>query len=110
MPADLLHSLRWLVLLIWLVWIVVYWWGGIAILLVLLESLEANTTRLDTALLLIIIALGQILLWTGIPVCYGLLPVMGWAVRVPVAALGALLVGVGALGSTYCRYAMRGFW
>src|SRR5687767_6462838 len=108
MPIDLM-TIRCTALGIWALWILIYWWGGIAILLVLLESLEANRTRLDAVLLLIIMALAQIFLGTGVSVCYGL-PVMRWADNFPVAALGALLVLIGAVGSTYCRYAMRHLW
>src|SRR6186997_1247510 len=108
MPVDLM-TLRCGALTIWALWVLIYWWGGIAILLVLLESLEANRTRLDAVLLLIIMALAQPFLATGYLVCNSL-PVMRWADNLPVAALGFALVLIGALGSTYCRYAMRHLW
>src|SRR5688500_15452244 len=103
-------TLRWIVLSLWALWIIIYWWGGIAIVWVLLESLKAARTTLDTALLLIIMALGQVLIGTGVLISYGLVPVMQWADNLLVVSLGTLLVLIGVLGSTYCRYAMRDLW
>jgi protein-S-isoprenylcysteine O-methyltransferase Ste14 len=105
-----LDALRWLTLAIWLLWIVVYWWGGIYIVLTILQSIEEGNTPLDTALLLIILLLAQPFIGTGAAVITGVVRVMPWAEPVPVAILGALLVLIGSVGSTVCRYAMGRLW
>src|SRR5687767_10421473 len=102
--------LRLISLAIWFLWIVVYWWGGIYIVLTILQSIEESNTPLDTLLLLIILVLAQPFIGTGAAVVTGTVRVMPWADSVPVAAIGTLLVLIGAVGSTTCRYAMGRLW
>jgi len=90
-------------------WIIVYWWGGIAILITLLESLQANTP-LDTLLLLIIMGLGQILIGTGALVVQGSVGVLPFFDNSVTVGIGTLLTLLGAAGMTYCRYMMGHFW
>jgi protein-S-isoprenylcysteine O-methyltransferase Ste14 len=93
-----------------MVWIIVYWWGGIGILLTILESLHAATTRFDTLLLLIIIALGQIFIGTGVLIAQGSVRVLPFFDNVVAVGIGTLLTLIGAAGMTYCRYAMGRLW
>jgi protein-S-isoprenylcysteine O-methyltransferase Ste14 len=105
-----LDLLRLTSLALWFVWILVYWWGGIYIVLTILQSIEEANTPLDTVLLLVILVLAQPFIGTGATVIMGMVRVMQWADNIAVAAIGLLLVVIGAVGSTTCRYAMGRLW
>jgi len=106
----MLSVARWTTLAVWGVWVAIYWRGGIGLVSGLARSTHSSLSRYDTALIVGIVILSNVMLWTGYFMLRGRVA-DGWGVHGEwLVVLGTLLVGVGCVGTLYCRAQMGSLW
>jgi len=103
-------TIRWLSLAAWLIWLIVYWRGGVGLASSLARAFRTPASRRDALLILGIIVLSNVMLWTGYLIARGrieeqLLPCPEWLPKV-----GSVLIAIGAIGTLYCRRQLGGSW
>jgi protein-S-isoprenylcysteine O-methyltransferase Ste14 len=99
--------LRWLVLISWFFWILVYWRGGLAIAADILHALRQPPTRWDAALLIVMTAGTGVITLAILVGCLGWMETPGSS---PVTGFGTLLALSGIAGTFYCRHYLAQAW
>jgi len=101
---------RWLSLLIWFFWLILYWGIGVGLVSNFLRAFHSNRFFYDRYFIIGLVVLSNTILWSG----YGLLSGKispGLSFELPGMVLaGGPLVLVGALGTFWCRRQMRDSW
>lgn len=106
----MLDMTRWLTLLVFLFWLLVYWQGGFKILSDICSAIKNNVSRLDAFLLAALAALGLGMTVTVIGAVIKPIEMLGWGDVPVVAGLGFLLTLAGVVGTFYCRAVLGKFW
>ncbi len=105
-----LDLVYWIVLVAWLVWLLIYWRGGVGLVGGLKRSFHSSFFRYDGFLILGIVVFTTLQLWTGVRILLGRVVYPdGWSVLL-LALVGSLFVVVGALGTMMCRFQLGKFW
>jgi len=94
-------------LAIWVLWIIVYWQGGLKVLVDIRNSIRLSGYGEDTLALLVLSAASVLMMLTGVLNASTLL-----APDAPVALqiVGLVMVVTGVVGTFYSRYYLGRFW
>jgi protein-S-isoprenylcysteine O-methyltransferase Ste14 len=106
----MIQIVRWLSLLVWLSWLIVYWRGGTGLVSGIIRSLRSPSSARDGWLILGIVLFSNVLLWTGYFIARGRIDVRWLFLPEPFSIAGAAMVAIGAMGTIYCRQQLGGLW
>ena len=102
--------IRWSSLAVWLVWLIVYWRGGIDLISGLVRSVRSSLSRYEAFLILGIVILSNLLLWTGYLITTGRIEDQLSRYAKLLSTIGEVLILAGAIGTFYCRQRLGGLW
>jgi protein-S-isoprenylcysteine O-methyltransferase Ste14 len=102
--------LRWLSQFVWLIWLVVYWRGGVDLVAGITRAFRSRASHYGSVYLLGIVLLSSRMLVTGYPITTGRAedPVPSWLFPLPVAGLAVIVAA--AAGTLFCRYYLDRLW
>ncbi len=108
--AMLVAVVRWVSLIVWLVWLVAYWRGGLDLVSGIARSLRPPSPRYGAVYILGIVLLANVMLVTGFLTTTGQIADPLPRPWYPLVIVGTLLIVVGAAGTAYCRYILGRLW
>lgn len=114
--SAMVQIARWLSLVVWLIWLIVYWRGGTGLVSGIVRSLgwgifaRTPSKAGDGWLILGLVFFSNIMLWSGYLIVRGRIDESVLLLPEPLSIAGGVMVAIGAAGTIYCRQQLGGLW